>query len=754
MSAKTYARSFAGGEITPELYGHLDLVKFQIGLKTCKNFLVLPQGAVQNRPGFKYASRVKVSVLATRLIEYAIDSNTTMIVEVGLNYMRFLRNGNLILEPIKAISGFTIANPGVININAHGYINGQWVKVTTTNFLPIDYYTVVVVDANHFRLQTIDGVNISTLGLTFTIGDVARVYEIVTTYSHNDVFDIHYAQSGATMTLVHTSYVPRELKRITDTNWALTDCAFVPTVVAPTAVIATPTLAGAVLYSYVVTSLSSDAVDESAASTPIATCNNDLTLSGHFNTITWTGAAGVTRYNVYKASNGLYGYIGQAEGLSLIDNNIVPDISKTPPIVQNPFNAANEYPGAVSYFEQRRVFAGSNNRPLNVWMTKTGTESNLSYSIPTRDDDAIRSKVFSRLFSTIRHIVPMSDLMLLTSGVEFRTAAQNSDALTPSSISFKPDSYEGANLVQPVTLGSTILYAQARGARIRELILGDLSTRYQSNDICVLAPHLFEGRTIVDMARSLAPNKMLWVVRDDGLLLALTYLPEQQVAAWQQIDTDGDFKSIANASESSEDRVYVIVDRVIQGTTVRMIEYSTSRRADSFFVDAGVLFSYLGTGTTITNLQHLEGKTVSVLVAGAVFPQKVVTGGQITLDVEPQLADLIHIGLPYNADLETLPLALALRDGSFGQAGPKNINQIWARLVSSSGLFAGPAFDKLTEFKQRTTEDYGAPPALITELVPLKIKASWSVDAPVCIRQSNPLPLEISALVFDAAVGG
>src|SRR5690606_30793659 len=115
----------------------------------------------------------------------------------------------------------------------------------------------------------------------------------------------------------------------------------------------------------------------------------------------------------------------------------------------NPFDAPGNYPGAVSYFEQRRVFAGTLNRPQNLWMTRSGTESILTYSIPTRDDDAISFRVAAREASTIRHVMPMNNLILLSSSVEWRVTPAGSDVLTPSSVSVRPQSYIGSSNVQP-----------------------------------------------------------------------------------------------------------------------------------------------------------------------------------------------------------------------------------------------------------------------------------------------------------------
>ena len=256
------------------------------------------------------------------------------------------------------------------------------------------------------------------------------------------------------------------------------------------------------------------------------------------------------------------------------------------------------------------------------------------------------------------------------------------------------------------------------------------------------------------MAYSKAPLPLVWFVSSNGKLLGLTYVPEQQIGAWHQHDTAGLFESVAVVAEGNEDVLYAVVQRTINGSSVRYIERMASRQfvdqEDAFFVDCGLTYDGAA-ADTITGLDHLEGETVSILADGAVHPQRVVTGGSITLDVE---ASTVQIGLPIEADLQTLPVAAMLKDGSYGQGHVKNVNKVWLRVYRSSGIFVGPQFDNLTEAKQRTTESYGSPPALKTDELCITISPSWSNGGQVCVRQSDPLPLTVISMTAEVVLGG
>ncbi|MDD5176261.1 MAG: hypothetical protein PHQ05_07570 [Sterolibacterium sp.] len=679
---RTLQRSFAGGEVSPEMFGRNDDAKYQAGLARCRNFIVKPQGPAENRPGFAFVRAVKDSTKKVRLIPFTYSTTQTMVIEMGAGYFRF-----------------------------------------------------------------------HTQGATLMSG--GSPYEIANPYAEADLFDVHFVQSADVLTLVHPNYAPRELRRLGATNWQLSTLSFAAPIAAPGA----PTLVAAghtavkYTYYYVVTAVDADGVSESAASASSSVGSN-LFETGATVTISWAAVTGASRYNVYKQQGGLYGYIGQTSGLSIVDDNITPDLSKTPPIYDTVFNAAGEYPGAVSYFEQRRCFAGTTNKPQNIWMTKSGTETNMSYSLPIRDDDRIAFRVAAREANTIRHIVPLTQLLLLTSSAEWRVTSVNSDAITPSTISVRPQSYVGASNVQPAIINNTLIYGAARGGHVRELAYNWQANGFITGDLSLRAPHLFDTFDIVDMAYGKAPQPVVWFVSTSGNLLGLTYVPEQQIGAWHWHDTDGVFESCTVVAEGGEDVLYCIVRRTINGASVRYVERLASRQftdqADAFFVDCGATYSGVP-ADVISGLGHLEGKTVSILADGAVHPQRVVTGGSVTLDIE---ASTVQIGLPIEADLQTLPLAVQLQDGSFGQGRFKNVNKAWLRVYRSSGIFVGPSTSELTEAKQRTTEPYGSPPALKSDEIEITLTPTWGASGQIFVRQADPLPLTVVSMTAEVALGG
>lgn len=408
--------------------------------------------------------------------------------------------------------------------------------------------------------------------------------------------------------------------------------------------------------------------------------------------------------------------------------------------------SSGDFPGAVSYFEQRRWFGGSTNRPNHIWATKSGTESNMSYSLPTQDDDRIAVRVAAREVNRIQHIVPLAQLMLLTGAAEWRVSPVNSDAITPASMSVRPQSYVGSNNVQPLVVNSSMLFAASRGGHLRECGYNWQASGYVSSDVCLRAPHLFDGYDITDMTYAKAPWPIAFVVSSSGKILSFTYVPEQGVGAFSTIETEGEFESVCAIGEEYEDRLYAVVKRRINGRTVRFVERMAAQQYESLtecvFLDCSAVYDGEPT-QTVSGLTWLEGATVSILADGSVEPDQVVTNGKITLDHD---ASYVRIGLPYQSDIKTLPISLALQDGSYGSMHRKNVRDVAFRVVKSSGVFAGPDFDHLTEYPARSIEFAGSPPDLLSEEISQQVIQTWGDAGTVCMRQRYPLPLRVVSM--------
>lgn len=757
---RTMQPAFTAGELSPALWARVDLSKYQSGLKTALNVFVHPHGGVSNRTGFEFIGRVRNDGVAV-LIPFVFDAETdqTYNLEFSDLKMRVYRAGSPVLETAKTIMAMTTASPGVFTSAAHGYSNGQEIFLDgLVGPTALNSRNLIVrnITANTFTLEDLFGNAISTVGLPAYVsgGTARRVYEVTTVYTAAEVARIVFAQENDVMYMAHPAHPPQKLSRLGDANWVFSTPTFAPAMTTPGTPTVTPNGGGSTTYFYRIAAIS-DATGEESLPSAAGTGLNDLSLAGRKNTITWSAVAGASRYIVYKNDNGVYGYIGGTSGTSFVDENITADTSNTPQAGINPFNSVGNYPAAVNFFEQRLAFAGTDTNPSGVWLGQSANYENFGSASPAKASDAITFRIRSKEKNSIRALGESRGLAVFTSANEFNISGGSEDFLSPSNIVRRKQSNRGSSFLQPISVGDVMLFALARGGVVRDYSYEFAQDNFTGRDLTVMARHLFEGRAIISWAYAQAPYSIVWVVLDSGECVSLTYMREHDVWAWTRHQTDGAFEAVNVVPEGDEDVVYFIIRRTVQGQTKRYIERMHTRlfsdSAEAFFVDSGL--TYEGTATsTVRGLYHLEGQEVVALADGNVVRDLVVIGGAITIPIE---AETIHVGLSFEAVLKTLDIDLGSVQGlGTVQGRNKSVANGTMRVEKTRGIWFGPSEDKLTELKQRQFENWDEAIRLVTGDIEITPSAEWTKGGTMFIKQIDPLPMTILAIMPDVRVGG
>lgn len=408
------------------------------------------------------------------------------------------------------------------------------------------------------------------------------------------------------------------------------------------------------------------------------------------------------------------------------------------------WNGEKGYPSATGFYEDRLVFAGSKGFPQTFWTSKTGDYYNFGTSIPSADDDGITATLNGGQMNGIKAIIAFGEMLLLTAGGEFKVSG-GGKAITGSNVLSQPQEYRGVSDVNPVTIGSRIIYVQHQGNIIRDLAYSYDVDKYTGDDLNLLASHLFEGHKIISMTYQQIPNSIVWCVRDDGLLLGLTYIKEQDIYAWHQHTTaGGKFVSVCNIGGSTEDKLYAVIERGGQYYVEIMESRDKSTNVeDQFFVDSGI--TYEGEPTDeISGLEHLEGYTVAILADGNVLPQQTVENGKVLLGNKYKK---VHVGLPIDAEIKTLPIDFTAQDGTY-LSRKKRIAAVTLLLKDSRGGLFGMKENELDEFKWRSNEAYGEPISLQTGKFKVTIKsATYDETQQIIIKQPDPLPMTVLSLI-------
>ncbi len=416
---------------------------------------------------------------------------------------------------------------------------------------------------------------------------------------------------------------------------------------------------GDTVWTYVVTAVDADTGGESLASLP-ATAIGGTPSTANPNVIGWDPVDNAGDYRVYRIVNGVPGFIGSAgASVSFNDDDIIPDTSIQPPTSLPLFDTSDDWPAVVGYYQQRLMFANTINEPQTVWGSRIGQDSNFTDGTPVQDSDAVQFVIAGRQVQPVTALVDLGKLVIHTTNAEYVAAGNAAGALTPSAIGLVANGSAGSELVSPVVIGNTDLFVQFGATRLLDLRYEVQSFSYAGKDLTKYAPGLFAGQTIVDMAWQKIPHSIVWCVLDSGALAGLTYVREDELWAWHaHVTVNGEVESICVVPEATEQKLYAIVKREIDGSTVRYIENLASRAclddvlfSDSVFCDSSLTYDGRNTGSTTMTVTTGGGWTpvdlVTITASAGEF-----TGGDVGNQIVLQrLADGTQTdpatGLPY-----------------------------------------------------------------------------------------------------------
>jgi hypothetical protein len=347
--------------------------------------------------------------------------------------------------------------------------------------------------------------------------------------------------------------------------------------------------------------------------------------------ITIPQISNAVRYGVYRAEEGgEYTFVGYAKLTPFRDGVAIPPATgDTPPVDRILFVGAGNFPLAVEYYQQRLVFANSDNDPETIWASQIGRYKNFTVHVPARDDDAVTIVVASRQVNRVLHLVQLPTVLVaLTSGGVVSFNGDEAGTLKPTAINSRQHGTVGAGRLRPLRIGESAIYVAADERTVRDLAFELTSEAVRGVDLTIFAEHLFAGHTLVDWAFQERPNSIVWAVRDDGTLLGLTYLAEQEILAWHRHDTDGLIENVCSIPEGDEHALYWVVKRTVDGHEVRYIERMASRALvkleDLVMLDCSL--SYDGRNTDPSRTMTLTGgtdwdytETISVVDSAGAF---------------------------------------------------------------------------------------------------------------------------------------
>lgn len=738
--------SFNAGELSPKMIGRTDVSQYARGCRWLRNFFSTPYGSAERRPGTLYVASVSDQVNPARLIPFIFSADVVYLCEVGFGssgYVRFYRD-DVLVDTITGVTfgaDLSFVQSADVMFVVDGVHPVREIRRTAEDEFELVETEVAypatlddnLTDTTITPSAREGDITLAASAAIFEAGHVGSYWTIIHTRLENDI-DHDFHADGVSDSLEVFGY----WDLVTHGTWT------------GTLKIQRSFDNGATWKDYRTFTSANDNNVSTSGEEDKENVLYRLSMSDYVQ-----ATSGTIRYCQSVLSNPDYATTGVVHVTSVTSGTAAAgtvtkklgDTVATREWNEPAWSDVRGYPRSIAFYEERLCFGGTAYQPQTIWCSRTNDWNN--FKLGDLDDDAISFTLCSDTINHIRWMCQQDSLIIGTGDSEWTLSASNKgSALTPSDFRVRRQSVYGSGSVAARMAGEVVLFVQRQGRKVREFVYSWEKEGYTAPDLTALAEHITESG-IVETALQQQPETMLWCRLADGTLAVLTYEREQQVVCWQKVETAGQVLSLAILPNGAgEDIIYLIASRTAED--VRVIErfapreWAAGQIENAVYMDSAVRRT--GTDITeITGLAHLAGETVQVFADGAEQAERVVSeAGTVTLDGPAQIA---AAGLGYESLLSPMPIELDMQNGS-SMLRRKTIAEIRVRVYDSVGgeVRAGEGDWQEMVSRSASGDDVNARIEPKDEVCLLTPRGGFSDEATIEIRQTAPLPLNVSSL--------
>lgn len=535
MGAFKQQNSFTGGEISPRLEGRTDLKQYSNSVRELINFLQHSYGGFAKAPGLYFAAETKDSSKESRLIRFQRKIGQSYMMEVGDEYIRFYKDGQLV----------TVSEDSYY-VAATTYSAGEavWFEDDENYYVSLtDSNTGNDPDSSPSDWQLLEG----------------NIYEIPSPYSVDIIWELGFCQSIDVMWLTHDTIKTRKLNHYSDTHWSIVEEEFID---GPFQLLNATT-----------TELGCSATSGSVTVTANAT--NGI-----------NGGQGFLSTDVGRQIRILNETPDPAEWTWLIITAVTDSTHVTATIMGpdapagstanwklGAFSETTGWPRLCMFFQQRLGYFGTPSDPQGLWLSQTDAFSVFTVSDPVVDSDACSFSLVADEANDIVWAMASKELAIGTTGGEWALSGAEGKVVSPTSVVADRQTTTGGTGIRPLSIGSAVLFVNRVKKGLHEMAYVFSEDSYNSPDLMLLADHIIRETQIKDIAFQGSPDSRVYCVLNDGLVAILTYKRDQEVVGWARRSTQGTFESVATVTSAYRDVPYFIVNRTINGETKRYVEY-------------------------------------------------------------------------------------------------------------------------------------------------------------------------------------
>ena len=713
--------NFTAGELSPRLYGRVEIDRYHNGAKVLENVVIYVHGGVARRPGLAYLARAKHDNKRAVLIPYVFNDSQAYMLEVGDAYIRVFTSDG---QQVQASPGVPYEVPTTYaeaDLPELDYCQSADTMLLTHG----DYVTsrlrrygdaAWVFDAVPWIVQPFDEVGTSP-DLSVTIDAVSVAPQIAFTVGSDTFRDADVGRQIISQGGVATITATSSTIAIADVITPFPSATLAPgtwTIDGSPQTTLTPSVSDPVGRETTLTL--------SAAGWRPDDVGKFVDVNGGLVQITAVSSATVATGIIHRVMTAT---VAAAPYSWILQGRV--------------WGGYSGHPRTGTFFEQRLWLAGSPGHPQTVWGSRIGQAYNME--LGTLATDAVSFDVASEQANPIVNLTQLDVLVPLTYGGEFTMRGGNDQPITPTNVAIKQQSNFGSRNIPPERVGNELVFVQRGGRKVRAMSADKINTaQYGAPDLTVLAEHITKSG-VVGLAYQAEPDSLLYCLRADGVLATCTIDRDQDVIGWARQVTAGAIESVAKIPAPDGDQVWVLVRRTINGATVRTIErFDASMMTDCATVQTDAVGKAAWTG-----LDHLEGCAVAVKADGVAMQNRTVSGGAITIE---RAAKLLEVGLPYTCTVAALRPELQGTEGSV-QASNMRVSEVTIRVLDTVGatINGAPAFAR-----QAGLDVLDAPPPLETGDVMLET-LGWDIGQwNLVIEQPQPYPFHLQAIIAKLTV--
>jgi hypothetical protein len=661
--------AFSAGEVSSHVAARTDIEKYKTACKKLRNFIVHPTGAASNRPGLRFVAEAKYATMSCVVQEFIFNQDQAYILEIGNEYIRFYTNGAQVEVNPDLIASWS---------GATAYVVGDYVTYgASTVYYAIQDGTNQQPDTQtaYWTPQTIYEIPAPWLEEDLSLLRFESSADTIF-ITHPDYQQRVLQRFGATDWRIDL-YAPADgpfMPENTDEGISLSVSAVTGSITlsAASAVFADGHEGGLFkLRHYIEGQAASQAFSSATTGTGIK-CFTTWRVISHG---TWTGKFNIeksddggTTWTVLRTFSSTNDFNANTSGTEDIENNpepflvrvnmysyssgtanidlttdafyqdgivevttinsstsagaiVLQEVGSTAQTISWSEGSWSDYrgwPGVAKFYQDRLCFGGTYSEPMTVWCSVTSEYFSFMRHSTLLDTDSISTNLPSRQLNAINGMVALTKLIVLTSAMEWSVGPGSNGVFSANGFEVKPEGYRGSSGVVPVVVGNEIIYVQPNSKTLRTLGFELASDSFTGGDMNILARHLFDNYTILDMAYQQDPDSIVWILRNDGRMAAMTYMKEQEVVAFHWHDTGAAddvsrdlIESIAVIPNKTDnfDEVWVAVNRLNGIMIERMALRLQSNNCagdeevlleDQVHLDSSVQYSEQSSVTTIT----------------------------------------------------------------------------------------------------------------------------------------------------------